>query len=210
MSIFNKHNSDYILQHSLLNNIFGEDYPKGEVKITDSRVNVHLLQDKKNIYYNSTFHKHCPYNDFYISGVNTVGMIFQLEDLPEDFKIHNQTGNQIYLKEKSSFILSGDLVMENINLDLMDDYLVPSLLGKKFQKVNSIDFGIGGGVYIRFLESIPGNYKRIVYDKVLQNYYSYKENLGHLTHFQLVINVVRTGRVIVYMDFQDPSKCYFI
>ena len=218
MAILHKHNCDNSIQESILNNLFGAYYPVSKVILKDSKIDIQILEDDEGCLYHTKLHKDIPFNDIYISGMNEVGMIFQVKYIPDNFKIHNQTSNQIFIKEIVSTDLKGDLILENMYLDLLENMRldnlnnIPSILSKRLEKVTSIDFGETGGLFIRCFEDFDENsYKTELFNRILKDYYSsFKQYLNHLSHIQLVINVAAIGKVVIYLDLKDMSKCHFI
>lgn len=217
MAILYKHNCDNSIQESILNTLFGAYYPVSKVILKDSKIDIQILKDDEGCLYHTKLHKDIPFNDIYISGMNEVGMIFQVKHIPDNFKIHNHTGNQIFIKEIITTDLKGDLIFENMYLDLLENMYfdrikdIPSILSKRLEKVTSIDFGETGGLFMRCFEDFAENsYKTDIFDKILKDYYSFfKQYLNHIPCIQLVINVA-VGKVVIYLDLKDMSKCHFI
>lgn len=218
MAILHKHNCDNSIQESILNTTFGAYYPPCDINFNNSSINITILKDNEGCLYHTKLHKDIPFNDIHISGMNEVGMIFQVKYIPENFKTHNHTGNQIFIKEIITTDLKGDLILENMYLDLLENMRldnlnnIPSILSKRLEKVTSIDFGETGGLFIRCFEDFAENsYKTELFNRILNDYYaSFKQHLNHLPHIQLVINVAAVGKVVIYLDFEDMSKCHFI
>ena len=218
MAILHKHNCDNSIQESILNTTFGAYYPPCDINFNNSSINITILKDDEGCLYHTNWKENVPYNNIYISGVNKVGMIFQVRHIPDNFKIHNHTGNQIFIKEIITTDLKGDLIFENMYLDLLENMNfdrikdIPSILSKRLEKVTSIDFGETGGLFMRCFEAFAENsYKTDIFDKILKDYYSsFKQYLNHLPHIQLVINVAAVGKVVIYLDLKDMSKCHFI
>lgn len=218
MAILHKHNCDNSIQESILNTLFGAYYPVSKVILKDSKIDIQILEDDEGCLYHTKLHKDIPFNDIHISGMNEVGMIFQVKHIPDNFKIHNHTGNQIFIKEIITTDLKGDLILENMYLDLLENMRldnlnnIPSILSKRLEKVTSIDFGETGGFFIRCFEDFDENsYKTELFNRILKDYYSsFKQYLNHLSHIQLVINVAAIGKVVIYLDLKDRFKCYFI
>lgn len=218
MAILYKHNCDNSIQESILNTLFGAYYPVSKVILKDSKIDIQILKDDEGCLYHTKLHKDIPFNDIYISGMNEVGMIFQVKHIPDNFKIHNHTGNQIFIKEIITTDLKGDLIFENMYLDLLENMNfdrikdIPSILSKRLEKVTSIDFGETGGLFMRCFEDFAENsYKTDIFDKILKDYYSFfKQYLNHIPCIQLVINVAAVGKVVIYLDLKDMSKCHFI
>ena len=218
MAILHKHNCDNSIKESILNTLFGNHYPDSKVILKDSKIDIQILEDVEGCLYHTHWKENVPYNNIYISGINKAGMIFQVKCIPENFKIHNHTGNQIFIKEIITTDLKGDLILENMYLDLLEnmnwDNLnnIPSILSKILEKVTSIDFGETGGVFIRCFEDfVENSYKPELFNRILKDYYSsFKQYLNRLPHIQLVINVAAVGKVVIYLDLEDRSKSYFI
>lgn len=218
MAILHKHNCDNSIQESILNTLFGAYYPPCDINFNNSSINITILKDDEGCLYHTNWKENIPYNNIYISGMNEVGMIFQVKYIPENFKIHNHTGNQIFIKEIVSTNLKGDLILENMYLDLLENMNfdrikdIPSILSKRLEKVTSIDFGETGGLFIRCFEDLAEkNYKFKIFDKIIKIYYSsFKQYLNYLPHIQLVINVAAVGKVVIYLDLKDRSGSYFI
>lgn len=218
MAIFHKHNCDSCINDSILNTVFGSYYPPCDINFNNSSINITISKDDEGCLYHTNWKENIPYNNIYISGVNTVGMIFQVRHIPDNFKIHNHTGNQIFIKEIITTDLKGDLIFENMYLDLLENMNfdrikdIPSILSKRLEKVTSIDFGETGGVFIRCFEDlVEKNYKFKIFDKIIKIYYSsFKQYLNRLPHIQLVINVAAIGKVVIYLDFENRSKSYFV
>lgn len=218
MAVLHKHNCDNSIKESILNTLFGNHYPDSKVILKDSKIDIQILEDVEGCLYHTHWKENVPYNNIYISGINKAGMIFQVKCIPENFKIHNHTGNQIFIKEIITTNLKGDLILENMYLDLLENMTldrikdIPSTLSKRLEKVTSIDFGETGGVFIRCFEDLTEkNYKFKIFDKIIKIYYSsFKQYLNRLPHIQLVINVAAVGKVVIYLDFEDRSKSYFI
>ena len=218
MAVLHKHNCDNRIQESILNTLFGAYYPLCDINFNNSSINITILKDDEGYLYHTKLHKDIPFNDIYISGMNEVGMIFQVKYIPENFKIHNHTGNQIFIKEIITTDLKGDLIFENMYLDLLENMNfdrikdIPSILSKRLEKVTSIDFGETGGLFMRCFEDFDENsYKTELFNRILNDYYSsFKQYLNHLSHIQLVINVASVGKVVIYLDFENRSKSYFV
>nr|DAX70579.1 MAG TPA: hypothetical protein [Caudoviricetes sp.] len=218
MAILYKHNCDNSIQKSILNTLFGAYYPPCDINFNNSSINITILKDNEGCLYHTNWKENIPYNNIYISGMNEVGMIFQVKYIPENFKIHNHTGNQIFIKEIITTDLKGDLIFENMYLDLLENMNldrikdIPSILSKRLEKVTSMDFGETGGFFIRCFEDfVEKNYKFKIFDKIIKIYYSsFKQYLNYLPHIQLVINVAAVGRVVIYLDLKDRSKSYFV
>lgn len=218
MAILHKHNCDNSIQESILNTLFGAYYPPCDINFNNSSINITILKDDEGCLYHTNWKENIPYNNIYISGMNEVGMIFQVKYIPENFKIHNHTGNQIFIKEIVTADLKGDLIFENMYLDLLENMNfdrikdIPSILSKRLEKVTSIDFGETGGLFMRCFEDFAENsYKTELFNRILKDYYaSFKQHLNHLPHIQLVINVAAIGKVVIYLDFEVMSKCHFI
>lgn len=218
MAILHKHNCDNSIQESILNTLFGAYYPPCDINFNNSSINITILKDDEGCLYHTNWKENIPYNNIYISGMNKVGMIFQVKYIPENFKIHNHTGNQIFIKEILTTNLKGNLILENMYLDLLENMNwdrikdIPEILSKRLEKVTSIDFGETGGLFIRGFDDLAENsYKTELFDKILKDYYSsFKQHLNHLPHIQLVINVAAVGKVVIYLDLKDRSKSYFI
>lgn len=218
MAILHKHNCDNSIQESILNTLFGAYYPPCDINFNNSSINITILKDDEGCLYHTNWKENIPYNNIYISGMNEVGMIFQVKYIPENFKIHNHTGNQIFIKEIVSTNLKGDLILENMYLDLLENMNfdrikdIPSILSKRLEKVTSMDFGETGGLFMRCFEDFAENsYKTELFNRILKDYYaSFKQHLNHLPHIQLVINVAAIGKVVIYLDFEVMSKCHFI
>lgn len=218
MAILHKHNCDNSIQESILNTTFGAYYPPCDINFNNSSINITILKDDEGCLYHTNWKENIPFNDIHISGMNKVGMIFQVKYIPENFKIHNHTGNQIFIKEIITTDLKGDLIFENMYLDLLENMNfdrikdIPSILSKRLEKVTSIDFGETGGLFMRCFEDFAENsYKTELFNRILKDYYaSFKQHLNHLSHIQLVINVAAVGKVVIYLDFEDMSKCHFI
>lgn len=218
MAVLHKHNCDNSIQESILTTLFGAYYPDCKVILKDSKIDIQILEDEEGCLYHTKLHKDIPFNDIHISGMNEVGMIFQVKYIPENFKIHNHTGNQIFIKEIITTDLKGDLIFENMYLDLLENMNldrikdIPSILSKRLEKVTSIDFGETGGLFIRCFDDLAENsYKTELFNRILKDYYaSFKQHLNHLPHIQLVINVAAVGKVVIYLDFEVMSKCHFI
>lgn len=218
MAILHKHNCDNSIQESILNTLFGAYYPPCDINFNNSSINITILKDNEGCLYHTKLHKDIPFNDIHISGMNEVGMIFQVKYIPENFKTHNHTGNQIFIKEIITTDLKGDLIFENMYLDLLENMRldnlnnIPSILSKRLEKVTSIDFGETGGLFIRCFEDFAENsYKTDIFDKILKDYYSFfKQYLNHIPCIQLVINVAAVGKVVIYLDLKDRSKSYFV
>lgn len=218
MAILHKHNCDNSIQESILNTLFGAYYPPCDINFNNSSINITILKDDEGCLYHTKLHKDIPFNDIHISGMNEVGMIFQVKYIPENFKTHNHTGNQIFIKEIITTDLKGDLIFENMYLDLLENMRldnlnnIPSILSKRLEKVTSIDFGETGGLFMRCFDDLTENsYKTELFNRILKDYYaSFKQHLNHLPHIQLVINVAAAGKVVIYLDFEDMSKCHFI
>ena len=223
MAVLHKHNCDNSIKESILTTLFGNHYPDGKVILKDSNIHIQIVEDDEGCLYHTKLHKDIPFNDIYISGMNEVGMIFQVRHIPDNFKIHNHTSNQIFIKEIITTDLKGDLILENMYLDLLENMNwenmgtnnlnnIPSILSKRLEKVTSIDFGENGGLFIRCFDDLAENsYKTELFNRILKDYYaSFKQHLNHLPHIQLVINVAAVGKVVIYLDFEDMSKCHFI
>jgi len=218
MAVLHKHNCDNSIQESILNTLFGAYYPVSKVILKDSKIDIQILKDDEGCLYHTKLHKDIPFNDIHISGMNEVGMIFQVKHIPDNFKIHNHTGNQIFIKEIITTDLKGDLILENMYLDLLENMNfdrikdIPSILSKRLEKVTSIDFGETGGLFMRCFDDLAENsYKTKLFNKILGDYYtSFKQHLNHIPCIQLVINVAAVGKVVIYLDFEDMSKCHFI
>lgn len=218
MAILHKHNCDNSINDSILNTVFGAYYLPCDINFNNSSINITILKDDEGCLYHTNWKENIPYNNIYISGVNKVGMIFQVRHIPDNFKIHNHTGNQIFIKEIITTDLKGDLIFENMYLDLLENMNfdrikdIPSILSKRLEKVTSIDFGENGGLFIRCFEDfVEKNYKFKIFDKIIKIYYSsFKQYLNYLPHIQLVINVAAIGKVVIYLDLKDRSKSYFI
>lgn len=218
MAVLHKHNCDNSIKESILDTVFGVYYPDSKVILKDSNIHIQILEDDEGCLYHTKLHKDIPFNDIHISGVNKVGMIFQVRHIPDNFKIHNHTGNQIFIKEIITTDLKGDLIFENMYLDLLENMNfdrikdIPSILSKRLEKVTPIDFGETGGLFMRCFEDFDKkNYKFKIFDKIIKFYYaSFKQYLNHLPHIQLVINVAAVGKVVIYLDFEVMSKCHFI
>lgn len=223
MAVLHKHNCDNSIQESILTTLFGAYYPDCKVILKDSKIYIQILEDEEGCLYHTNWKENIPYNNIYISGINKVGMIFQVRHIPDNFKIHNHTGNQIFIKEIITTDLKGDLILENMYLDLLENMNwenmgtnnlnnIPSILSKRLEKLTSIDFGETGGLFMRCFEDFAENsYKTELFNRILKDYYSYfKQYLNHLSHIQLVINVAAVGKVVIYLDFEDRSKSYFI
>lgn len=218
MAILHKHNCDNSINDSILNTVFGAYYPPCDINFNNSSINITILKDDEGCLYHTNWKENIPYNDIYISGINKVGMIFQVKCIPDNFKIHNHTGNQIFIKEIITTDLKGGLNLENMYLDLLENMTldrikdIPSILSKKLEKVTFIDFGETGGIFIRCFDDLAENsYKPELFNKILKDYYSsFKQYLNHLSHIQLVINVAAIGKVVIYLDFEDRSKSYFV
>lgn len=218
MAILHKHNCDNSIQESILNTLFGAYYPPCDINFNNSSINITILKDDEGCLYHTKLHKDIPFNDIHISGMNEVGMIFQVKYIPENFKIHNHTGNQIFIKEIITTDLKGDLIFENMYLDLLENMNfdrikdIPSILSKRLEKVTSMDFGETGGLFMRCFEDFAENsYKTELFNRILGDYYSFfKQYLNHIPCIQLVINVAAVGKVVIYLDLKDMSKCHFI
>ena len=218
MAILHKHNCDNSIQESILNTLFGAYYPPCDINFNNSSINITILKEDEGCLYHTNWKENIPYNNIYISGVNKVGMIFQVRHIPDNFKIHNHTGNQIFIKEIITTDLKGDLIFENMYLDLLENMNfdrikdIPSILSKRLEKITSIDFGENGGLFIRCFEDfVEKNYKFKIFDKIIKIYYSsFKQYLNHLSHIQLVINIAAIGKVVIYLDLKDRSKSYFV
>lgn len=219
MAILHKHNCDNSIKEYILNTLFGPGYPPCDINFNNSSINITILKDVEGCLYHTNWKENVPYSDdIYISGINKAGMIFQVKCIPENFKIHNHTGNQIFIKEIITTHLKGDLILENMYLDLLENMnldnlnIIPSILSKRLEKVTSIDFGETGGIFIRGFEDLSENsYKPELFNRILKDYYSsFKQYLYHLSHIQVVINVAVVGKVVIYLDFEDRSKSYFI
>ena len=218
MAVLRKHNCDNSIQESILNTLFGAYYPPCDINFNNSSINITILKDDEGCLYHTKLHKDIPFNDIHISGMNEVGMIFQVRHIPDNFKIHNHTGNQIFIKEIITTDLKGDLIFENMYLDLLEDMNfdrikdILSILSKRLEKVTSIDFGETGGLFMRCFEDFAENsYKTELFNRILKDYYaSFKQHLNHLSHIQLVINVAAVGKVVIYLDFENRSKSYFV
>ena len=218
MAILHKHNCDNSIQESILNTLFGAYYPPCDINFNNSSINITILKDDEGCLYHTNWKENIPYNNIYISGINKVGMIFQVRHIPDNFKIHNHTSNQIFIKEIITTDLKGDLIFENMYLDLLENMNfdrikdIPSILSKRLEKVTSIDFGETGGLFIRCFEDfVEKNYKLKIFDKIIKIYYSsFKQYLNYLPHIQLVINVAAIGKVVIYLDFENRSKSYFV
>ena len=218
MAVLHKHNCDSCINDSILNATFGAHYPDCKVILKDSKIDIQIVEDDEGCLYHTHWSQNIPYNNIYISGINKVGMIFQVKHIPENFKIHNHTGNQIFIKEIVSTDLKGDLILENMYLDLLENMTldrikdIPSILSQRLEKVSSMDFGETGGIFIRCFEDLAEkNYKFKIFDKIIKIYYSsFKQYLNHLSHIQLVINVAAVGKVVIYLDLKDRSKSYFV
>ena len=218
MAILHKHNCDNSIKESILNTLFGNHYPDSKVILKDSKIDIQILKDDEGCLYHTKLHKDIPFNDIHISGKNEVGMIFQVKHIPDNFKIHNHTGNQIFIKEILTTHLKGSLILENMYLDLLENMAldrikdIPSTLSKRLEKVTSIDFGEIGGIFIRCFEDfVENSYKPELFNRILKDYYSsFKQYLNHIPCIQLVINVAAVGKVVIYLDFEVMSKCHFI
>jgi hypothetical protein len=218
MAILHKHNCDNSIQESILNTLFGAYYPPCDINFNNSSINITILKDDEGCLYHTNWKENIPYNNIYISGMNEVGMIFQVKYIPDNFKIHNHTGNQIFIKEIITADLKGDLIFENMYLDLLENMNfdrikdIPSILSKRLEKVTSIDFGETGGLFIRCFDDLTENsYKTELFNRILKDYYaSFKQYLNHLSHIQLVINVAAVGKVVIHLDFKYRSKSYFV
>lgn len=217
MAILNKRNIDSnCVKEFILTTLFGEHSPDCEVYFKDSNINICMLGGGDWHHYHTNLNKDNPFNDIYLYGVNKFGMILQVRYIPEDFKIYNRTNNQLFIKEIVNTDLKGELGFENVYLDLLGNMNfnrikdIPEILSKKLENVTSIHFGETGGIFIRCLNDFKGDYKSQIFNMILREYYNFKHHLNQLSHIQLFVNVAAVGEVMVYLDFQDSSKCYFV
>lgn len=218
MAILDKKSSNEKLKESIMDTIFGNYHPDCNIQFSDFGIGVHITGRNHGNMYWTKFNKDCPYNDIHISGSNEKGTVFVMDYIPEDFKIYNETRAYMKCELREEVILKGDLVFDNIVLETYhflsfasyDNYL-PIQLHQILKEVKSLDFGVNGGILIKYNHSIfDDNYKQIIFEQFMEKYDLFQKHLSHLPYIQLLVTISNEKLVQLCLNMDNKDKCYYL
>ena len=218
MAILNKTPSNEKLKESILDTVFGNYHPDCDVQFSDFGIYLNITGRNHGNMYWTKFNKDCPYNDIHISGYNEKGTHFIMDYIPMDFKIYNETENSIKIELRNEAVLKGNICFSNIVLETYqflsftsyDNYL-PIQLYQILKEVKSLDFGVNGGILIKYIKSIYGDdYKSIVFEEFMGKYELFQKHLTHLPYIQLLVNISNEKLVQLNMDLINRENCKYL
>jgi hypothetical protein len=218
MAVLNKKSYNESIKIDIMDTMFGNYHPDCDVQFSDFGIHLNITGRNHGNMYWTKFNKDCPYNDIHISGSNEKGTHFVMDYIPEDFKIYNETGAYMKCELRNDAILKGDICFSNIVLEdyqflsftSHDNYL-PVQLYQTLKEVTSLDFGVNGGILIKYIKSIYGDdYKSIVFEEFMEKYELFQKHLTHLPYIQLLVNISNEKLVQICMDLVNKDKCYYM
>lgn len=218
MAIINKKSYDESIKLDIMDTMFGNYHPDCDVQFSDFGIYLNITGRNHGNTYWTKFNKDCPYNDIHISGYNEKGTQFVMDYIPVDFKMYNETGKYVKCELRNDAILKGDLVFDNIVLETYqflsftsyDNYL-PIELYQILKEVTSVDFGVNGGILIKYIKSIYGDdYKSIVFEEFMEKYELFQKHLSYLSYIQLLVNMSNEKLVQLCLNMDNKDKCYYL
>ena len=218
MALLNKTPSNEKLKESILDTVFGNYHPDCDVQFSDFGIYLNITGRNHGNTYWTKFNKDCPYNDIHISGSNDKRTKFIMDYIPVDFKLWNETGNHVKIELRNDTLLKGNVTLSNIVLETYqflsftsyDNYL-PIQLYQILKEVKSLDFGVNGGILIKYITSIYGeDYKQIVFEEFMERYELFQKHINHLPYIQLLVNISNEKLVQLCLNMDNKDKCHYL